>query len=61
MQVKCPSCKEMVQATKKGGGVHLEKKMICPNCTKEIEGTDVHTCSKCGADMAFCPLCKKPL
>lgn len=61
VEVKCPNCKEMVTATKKGGGVSLEKKMICPNCQKEVQDMDVHTCSKCGADMLLCPLCKKPM
>lgn len=60
-ELKCPSCKEMTQATKKGGGVHLEKTMVCPNCKMELKDADVHTCSKCGADMLLCPMCKKPM
>jgi phage FluMu protein Com len=61
VEARCPNCKEMVTTTKKGGGVSLEKKMICPNCQKEVQDMDVHTCSKCGADMLLCPLCKKPM
>lgn len=61
VELKCPNCKVMTQATKKGGGVHLEKKMACPNCKKEIGDMDVHTCSKCGTDMFLCPLCKGPM
>ena len=61
VELKCPSCKETVTATKKGGGVHLEKKMACPNCKKEIQDMDIHTCSKCGTEMATCPLCNKPM
>ncbi|HHT9153316.1 MAG TPA: hypothetical protein ACFYEM_07295 [Candidatus Hypogeohydataceae bacterium YC40] len=61
VEVKCPTCKEMTQATKKAGGVSLENKMICPNCKKAIRDADVHTCSKCGADIFLCPLCKKTM
>lgn len=61
VELKCPSCKEMTQATKKGGGVHLEKTMVCPNCKMELKDADIHTCSKCGAEMATCPLCNKPM
>ncbi|HHT9153315.1 MAG TPA: hypothetical protein ACFYEM_07290 [Candidatus Hypogeohydataceae bacterium YC40] len=61
VQLKCPNCKEEVTATKKGGGVHLEKKMLCPNCNKEVQDLDIHTCNKCGSDVLLCPLCKKPM
>ncbi len=61
VELKCPNCKEMVTATKKGGGVSLEKKMSCPHCKKEVGDLEAHTCSKCGTDMFICPLCKNPM
>jgi phage FluMu protein Com len=61
VELKCPNCKELVTATKRGGGVSLEKEMRCPHCKKDIKDLDAHTCSKCGADLLLCPMCKKPM
>ncbi len=58
-QAKCPTCKETTTVTKKGGGVHLEKSMVCPSCKKEIGELAAFRCEKCGTEMIACPICKQ--